>query len=249
MNKINFYPSEFNPSLIFNNVTHPSPAYKEIPKWFKNIPRYQNNEKEMIVDKSVGYHNLTVRHCMPFIDSLTAGYFLTTFTDIFIRRENGLPIISYGDLDLVNKLGMPPIQFQQHFQSHIQPLPGYDNFLCAWSVYWRIKTPKNTSCIFLQPLNRTDLPFFTLSGITDTDSWNGSDVLNFAFQKDFEGVIPKGTPYAQIVPFERKEWNLEILENIDESKAAERQLVSKSRMDDIKSGYYRDNLWETKRYN
>ena len=127
-------------------------------------------------------------------------------------------------------------------------MPGFDPFVYAWSTYWRVKTPEGVSCLFTQPMNRTDLPFITLSGVVDTDNWNGSDVLNFALKENFEGVIQKGTPYVQIIPFVRNEWDHNVFSSKDESMIEERNLVLKLRHKDLKSGYYRDNLWKTKKY-
>lgn len=246
MNKIIFSPIEHVSELVVEHVEGPQKGTSIVSEWFKNVPRYQNNENNLKVDGS--YHNLTVRHCMPFLDSMTNGYFLTTWTDIYIRRENGYPIISYKDLDIVNKFGYGLIQYQEHFQSYIPQMPGFDPFSYAWSVYWRIKTPPGTSCLFINPLNRTDLPFFTLSGTMDTDGWNGSDVLNFALKKDFEGIIPKGTPYVQIIPFYRNNWDHEITEQPDLKFKETRDKVIDLRHNKLKSGYYRDNIWHTKKY-
>jgi hypothetical protein len=92
------------------------------------------------------------------------------------------------------------------------------------------------------------LPFFTLSGVTDTDTWGGSDVLNFALKKDFEGVIPAGTPIVQIIPFRRETWDFEIEEEPDFARKPIRDEVNDLRMNHTKSGYYRDNLHTRKRY-
>ena len=248
MNDIIFYPNEnSNLELIKEYVTEPVKASSTVSEWFKKAPRFQNHEKEMVVDLDSGYHNLTVRHCMPFLDSMTAGYFLTTWTDIYVKREGDDVLISYQDSDKVQKFGYGLVQYQKYFSSNIPTLAGHDKFLYAWSTYWRIKTPEGVSCLFTSPLNHTDLPFTTLSGIIDTDNWSGSDVLNFAFKKDFEGVIPKGTPYIQIIPFRREEWNLTISNDSYPSINEERELVIKKRYEK-ESGYYRDNLWEKKKY-
>lgn len=248
MHKIEFYPNEnFNPELVNNFLSKPIKASSVLPGWFKEIPRFQNDDKEMFADSTTGYHNLTVRHCMPFIDSITSGYLFTTWADIYVRRENDEVIISYEDLDLAEILGSGQIQYQKYFQSHIPQSPGYDSFSYAWSTYWRIKTPPGVSCLFTQPLNRTDLPFLTLAGITDTDKWHGSDVLNFALKKDFEGTIPRGTPFVQIIPFVREGFDFDILESAPESVSLQRSSVAMDRMQN-KSGYYRDSLWEKKKF-
>jgi hypothetical protein len=185
---------------------------------------------------------------MPFIDTMTAGYFLTTWTDIYVQRVGGTVTFLYDNAETIEKFGRGIINYQQHFQSYIPQQQGYDPFLYAWSTYWRIKTPEGVSCLFTQPLNRTDLPFLTLSGVIDTDKWNGSDVLNFALAEGFEGLIPKGTPYVQIIPFYRNEWEHEVLEQEHEEMIEERNKVVYMRQSELKSGYYRDNLWNNKRY-
>lgn len=249
-NLITFSPHEdYDQNLMSQHVTKPVNAASAIPSWFRDIPRFQNDEKEMFADKNAGYHNLTVRHCMPFLDSMTSGYFLTTWTDIYVRRDDsGNPVIGYKDLEVVEKFGFGLIQYQQYFQSHISDMPGFDPFLYAWSIYWRIKTPPGVSCLFTQPLNRTDLPFFTLSGVTDTDTWHGSDVLNFALKKGFEGVIPAGTPIVQIIPFRRETWEPEVVPKVDLEHKSVRNTVNELRMDKRTPGYYRDNLHTRKRY-
>ena len=61
------------------------------------------------------------------------------------------------------------------------------------------------------PLNRYDLPFITSSGIVDeTVSWAGT--FSFWVKENFEGIIPYGTPMAQIIPFKRDSWEA-ILDN------------------------------------
>lgn len=246
MNKIIFSPIHEQSDLINKYVTKPEKGSLLIPQWFKDAPRYQFNETKMIADGS--YHNLTLRHCMPFIDSFTSGYFFTTWTDIYVERINGKPNFLYENGEAIDQFGYGIIQYQEHFQSHVQKAHGFDPFLYAWSTYWRVKTDKGISCLFTQPLNRTDLPFITLSGIMDTDKWHGSDVLNFALKENFEGMIPKGTPYVQIIPFKREEYTLEVLKESIEEIQETRNMVSNLRQNELKSGYYRDNLWENKKY-
>ena len=245
MNKIVFSPVEHNSQLVIDNVPPPQKTSSIVPKWFKDAPRYHNGDTEMYATDS--YHNLTLRHCMPFLDAMTGGYVMTTWTDIYVERVGGEPVFKYSD-PIINNFGTGIIQYHQSFESHVHKMNGFDAFSYAWTTYWRIKTPPGTSCLFTHPMNRTDLPFITLAGITDTDSWHGSDVLNFALQKDFEGLIPKGTPYVQIIPFYRNEWDTEISKDIDMDHVKKRYEVNSYRQKEVKSGYYRDNLWHKKTY-
>lgn len=245
-NFINFYPIEHSAENVLRYAEKPKRGSNLVSEWFKDAPRFHNADSELKATDT--FHNLTVRHCMPFLDSMTAGYFLTTWTDIYVKRENGKPVISYDNINAINEFGYGIIQYQEYFKSYVPTMPGFDPFVYAWSTYWRVKTPEGVSCLFTQPMNRTDLPFITLSGVVDTDNWNGSDVLNFALKENFEGVIPKGTPYVQIIPFVRNEWDHNVFSSKDESMIEERNLVLKLRHKDLKSGYYRDNLWKTKKY-
>lgn len=242
--KIIFTPVKHGSSVVVNKVEPPTPAVTEIPDWFRAIPRFHLGAKEMQV---IGmWHNLTVRHCMPFLDAFSAGYLMKTWTDILITRDRGTVSVRFGDDSTAAMIG-PQLHYQEHFESHVPAPLGYTKFQYAWQTYWRIKTPEGVSCLFTQPLNRTDLPFITLSGVTDTDKWGGSDVLNVALKDDFEGVIPAGTPFVQIIPFYRKEWDAEIKNEPDLVMENERELVMERRRN-LNPGYYRDNIHTVKRF-
>jgi hypothetical protein len=62
--------------------------------------------------------------------------------------------------------------------------------------------------LFTHPVNRTDLPFTTLTGLVDCDTFYQSSVNFPARWHDmgFNGVLPKGTPVAQCLPVKRESW-------------------------------------------
>ena len=50
-----------------------------------------------------------------------------------------------------------------------------------------------------------------MPGIVDTDTYNAP--VNFPFVLNnikFEGLIPAGSPMAQVIPFKRDSWEMEI---------------------------------------
>jgi hypothetical protein len=56
-----------------------------------------------------------------------------------------------------------------------------------------------------------DLPFTILPGVVDTDRYTAP--VNFPFlinDPNFEGLIPAGTPIAQVIPFKREPWEMSI---------------------------------------
>ncbi|HZL31017.1 MAG TPA: hypothetical protein VFC54_08145, partial [Pseudolabrys sp.] len=74
--------------------------------------------------------------------------------------------------------------------------------------FWTIETPPGYSLLFTHPLNRTDLPFTTITGLVDTDKYSESLIAFPARWHDtnFNGVLPKGTPVAQCIPVKREKW-------------------------------------------
>ena len=83
----------------------------------------------------------------------------------------------------------------------------YDEIPWKWTVPWSIETPKGFSLLFTHPLNRMELPFVTMSGIVDTDEYECPVNLPFLIREGFMGVIPKGTPIAQVIPIKREKWS------------------------------------------
>ena len=245
MNLIKFTPSDSNSEFVIKNVPHPIKASSVFPEWFRGMDKYHNKDKAMKVDGN--YHNLTVKNCMPFLDSMIGGYLFTTWCDIHVVQKDGKPIIFYDNNELVSEYGFGVLNYQPHFISNVVTQNGYDDFNYAWATYWRVETPAGISCLFTHPLNRPELPFISLSGVVETDKWHGSDVINTALEKGFEGTIPKGTPYLQVIPFRREEWESLVVLGPDGSQAALRNAVLKERYA-LKPGYYRDHLWEKKKF-
>ena len=64
--------------------------------------------------------------------------------------------------------------------------------------------------LFTQPMHRPS-PFTILDGVVDTDQYDSP--VNFPFVLNdwkFEGLIPAGTPMAQVIPFKRESWKMSI---------------------------------------
>ena len=80
------------------------------------------------------------------------------------------------------------------------------NFVYKWENNFIIKTPKKYSTLFTHPHNRFDLPFYTLSGVVDTDRYVGPVQFPFFIKNNFTGVIKAGTPLAQMTFFKRERW-------------------------------------------
>jgi hypothetical protein len=183
----------------------PVPAKNKIPDWFSKLPKFIDEDKKFKFFSN-GNANTTLKFCSPFLDSLTAGYCVLLENDIFVGRDDsGEQYFSWargGENFIVNHL---PSQISpKMIPKEFNPMPF--KFQNKWSTI----TPKGYSTLFIHPLNRTDLPFHTLSGFVDSDDYHIPVEFPFLLKADFEGVIPAGTPVAQAIPIKREPWIAQI---------------------------------------
>jgi hypothetical protein len=66
-------------------------------------------------------------------------------------------------------------------------------------------------------------------------------------RKDFNGLIPKGTPYAQIVPFKRDSWKSEY-DDSDKEIEKHNKFLIKKKLTFMAHELYRKNYWHPKKY-
>jgi hypothetical protein len=174
----------------------PVPASNIIPNWYKDTDSYTNKTKQ---PDGSGNTTATIKKCMPVFDSITAGYLLLSPADIFISIKNGERIYEWSSYNL--------LQFHPLVQAPSHP-DGMNDQYPKWVNYWGIKTPSGYSCLFMPPVHR-DSVFSILPGIVDTDKYHVP--VNFPFvlkNPEWTGLIPAGTPIAQVIPFKRDTWKM-----------------------------------------
>lgn len=180
---------------------YPEPAKKSLPKWYKEMQSYVGGKKEPTDGNNT---SATIKKCIPVFDSMTAGYILKTPCDIYVREKEGAPYYEWPSFDF--------IEFHPIEQAPTHPKNdgfAYPKFINPWSV----KTPKGYSCLFIHPLHRESV-FTILPGIVDTDTYHGC--VNFPFTLNdpkFTGLIPAGTPMAQVIPFKRDKWSINVIKD------------------------------------
>lgn len=176
----------------------PYPSKKNIPAWFKTTPKFLPEEPK--VDK-FGNPNTTVRNCMPFLDLMAAGYHLPLPCDVSIKTDKSGKTFIYwsnGNISL----------FSEHDYRRNTTIPSdleYDIVRFKIVNPWIVKTEKEYSCIFQSPYMH-DIPFEAVSAIVDTDKHPIPVNIPIKIKKNFNGIIPKGTPFVQVIPFKREEW-------------------------------------------
>jgi hypothetical protein len=180
------------------HIEQPQSASKFIPDWYKNMESYIGKEKK---PDGSGHTTGTIKRCMPVFDAIIAGYIITSPADIYVSLKDGNQFFEWPTLGLIQF--HPVEQAPEHPARNQHPYP-------KWINPWAIKTPRGYSVLFTQPMHRESV-FTILPGIVDTDTYTAP--VNFPMvinDLNFEGLIPKGTPIAQVIPFKREDWHMEI---------------------------------------
>jgi hypothetical protein len=195
---------------------YPIPTKLNIPEWYKKL------------EHSV--ENITIKGCMPFLDTITSGYLLKMPQDFNIRHNidnknekeetikdsfqtfalhNHQQLLNAKYINLNSGFDIHPIK-----QLGESPLIKKNKNLPFYKILnpWKIKTPKGYSCLFVPPLNNSDDRFSIIPGIVDTDNFPGEINFPIIINGDkypvLETTIKKGTPYVQIIPFKRDSWKM-----------------------------------------
>lgn len=186
-NKVVEFRSKY-PNLDIPNIES---ATTNIPEWYKKTP-------------TVNDKILTAKKCIPLMDIFSTGYIIKTPCNIYVSTDiDGNKVITddfvAGPFIVSHHLSQTS-EFQIDNSLNLQPFKFNNAF--------HIKTPKGYSTLFLHPVNQTNLPFYTLEAVVDTDKHK--QVINFPFfiKQDFNGLIPAGTPIVQFLPFKRNNWTI-----------------------------------------
>jgi hypothetical protein len=219
-------------------VPRPIPAVLGLPHWFKTLPMKAFNP-------SVGGETLTVKKCPPFIDAMTYGFLMPLAVDLEVREGE----FSW-DFELpegvAGEYSNSPIDFHDPVQAAGSPYFDDDRFLIKFNNFWSTQTPPGYSLLFTHPINRGDLPFTTLTGLVDCDTFHHSPVHFPArwHNADFNGVLPKGTPVAQCIPVKREPWRAAFEEmSVDDV----RRMTETQETTGREHGVYRQQFRATKR--
>jgi len=228
--------------LTYITEDPPVTAKSFIPEWFKNIPLDRQEGRDM------NKKPMTVKGCIPFMDAMTTGYMLCMPQDLEFRNENGIRKAFWGFEKYAKNIwedNEPVANPEPSYRTEGIAIPNeYEQELWRLPMYPRVETPPGYSILVTHPFNRFELPFITFTGIIDTDLFNGTLVATIAIRKDFNGVVKKGTPVAQLMPFKRDNWVSEILPPYSGEIVEKKSFDLKST---IKKSYQL-NYWKKKKY-
>jgi hypothetical protein len=186
------------PKPLEGRLPPPTPASQGLPGWFRAMPQEARSAFASQLDD-------TVKRCPPFVDAMACGFLLPLICDLTV--ENG-QFTWNNDLPPGDGYPRSPIGFHDPGQVAGTPLFDADQYLIKFHNLWAIEAPPGYSLLFTHPVNRFDLPFTTLTGLVDCDLWHEA-FINFPAHwrdRDFNGVLPRGTPVAQCLPIRRETW-------------------------------------------
>jgi hypothetical protein len=216
----------------FPDLEKPQLASKVIPEWYKEIGSYVGDKK---IPQDNGTSPGTIKKCVPVFDAITAGYIIVSPADVYVSLKDGNQFFHWSAFDL--------IAFHTIEQAPNHPTKNPFPY-AKWINLWSIKTPKGYSTLFVQPFHRESV-FTILPGIVDTDTYSGP--VNFPMvinDPTFEGLIPKGTPIAQVIPIKRESWKMEF----GNQKDAEQQINNQNKLSTVFFNRYKTMFWNKKEY-
>tara|TARA_R110000824_G_scaffold123594_3_gene281580 strand:- start:295 stop:1041 length:747 start_codon:yes stop_codon:yes gene_type:complete len=238
-----------NDKFIKHNQDNlPVPAKLNTPDWFKKLEHAVNNK--------------TVKGCMPFLDSLTAGYILKMPVDYFIEHNietegikntvsdsSQMPRNALASTVNVNISGDGQYHHIQQLGNN-NPLLEKNKNLPVHKILnpWVIETPPGYSTLFVSPLNNRDDRFEIMSGIVDTDIFkseiNFPIIINGDKYETLKTIIKRGTPYVQCIPFKRDRWKMKIEEQCKLEKQENNFFQHINIINDYKTNVWSKKSWK-----
>jgi hypothetical protein len=239
--KIRFVASQ--PWLTEGGPPRPGPIIKTLPEWYRKADRY-------VIDPATGRpwerpdgqgKVPTWKACPAVFDIMGSGYAYKTPCDIEFA-ENA------GDIQ-AKVLDSRYESFLTNSSLTTFPAPpGHHAKPFAWWPDWAAELPEGYSALYMQPANRFELPFLTLSGVVDNDTVRLSVTMPFFVRRGYAGVLPAGTPYAQVLPFKKEHWEAEVDVSLPHKEMSAKNLANSAKFRQPDGGVYISEVWERRKY-
>lgn len=183
---------------LFDVLPRPIPGSAALPEWLRKMaPRMPSDVHQRSIR--------TVKQCPPFVDAMMHGFLILLPCDVIV-----------GDGQFTWNWELPALGMKHHPRAPISfhvpeqiagtPFAHENASIIKFNSFWTVELDPNWSLMAVHPINRADLPFRLITGVVDSDRFH--DVgINFPAvwsDKNFSGVLPKGTPIAQCYPVPRE---------------------------------------------
>lgn len=245
----------FRPWLNKDNVSVPGPTQNVMPDWYKEADRfakrpdgeYWKATKDICPVPKEGttddYGKIpTWKACPAIMDAFATGYVFKTPCDLkFFKNKFGKIDVEISDKKYqdfcTKRTPMPQFEHPKGFYK--------DHF--AWSSPWGLELPEGYSALFMTPMNRFDLPFLNTTGVVDSDKVHLLGSFPFFIAEGWEGIIPAGTPYLQVLPFKREDWEHKI-DILEPSKIYGKIVDNANFYRQPDGGVYIKKVWKRREY-
>jgi hypothetical protein len=197
VNKIEFVAID---KYAFEVCPKPFPSSQALPNWWKDASPYIKSKKNIDGKKIIIENresNASFKKCTPMLDLLSSGYIVPLWADVQVRIENGLPLITWRV-----ERGV----FELHSTQEVEIPDGYQNTQFKFLNQWIPKLPKGYSALIISCPGYPNNPFRAMQAIIDYDKTTHPLFPPMFLKEGFEGIVEKGTPMFQIIPFKRNNW-------------------------------------------
>lgn len=220
----------------------PYPAKNFLPEWYKNMPSYnadRNGKRKLSV--VTGTSSVTPKMCTPMYDSFATGYIIPLWADVEVGQDLGSPMLSWRT---------KAMQFEMHGgvgrgndgNTGLTTPEGYSPVVFKWMNGWDIRTPKGYSCLITDPYANENSPFKAIGAVIDTDKLTLSILPPFWVKEGFEGIVEKGTPMVQVIPFKRESWT----SSFSRFEEGEYEMLEESTFGATIKNHYKRFIWSKK---
>jgi hypothetical protein len=225
----------------FDTHLKPYPASQAIPQWWRNGTPYfpsPNNPdgKTLLIDKN-GHSNATFKKCTPMLDAITSGYIIPLYADVLLKNDGNDINVSWRTTNSIFELHGPSAY-------SVEKPDGYKEGVLKYLNTWIPITPPGYSCLIVSPLGYRNLPFRAIPAIIDTDKSVHDLTVPMWVKDGFDGVVEKGTPMIQIIPFKRESWK----STFDYHEDGEFQKGMARNFEGTIVNHYIKNVWSKKTY-
>jgi hypothetical protein len=226
----------------FEIQARPYPAVKSLPQWFTNEVPYETHPYDQSLNDGKVHvrglaSNATFKKCVPLLDGMSAGYIVPLWTDVEVAQGEEVNIFWKTNHEV----------FAQHgaMTKRMGAPVGYHNQVYKYLNAWIPQTPKGYSCLIVAPLGHNDLPFKAIPAVVDTDKSTLELVFPLWVSNTFSGIVEKGTPIAQIIPFKRDDWEstFDYYEN-----GQYHNVIQEKNFNSTIVGHYLKNVWSKKKF-
>lgn len=234
-------------------VLHPVPIKKVVPQWYKDMKNYLSDKQN--------FQRPTVKKCVPVLDTFTSGYAILNPLDVVFwqdKDEDNEEVLRWEYPEALNEMNPTGSNINLHTMnvgiSRHEPGQISKKFVRS-NEYpiplkilnpWIIKTPKNYSCLFTNPLNRENDGIRIIDGIVDTDDYDININFPFFIKKIKEGqsfILKKNQPVALVFPYQRDSWKMEIgKQSVDEIRG------KRFKFNTLLTDKYKKMIWKGKKY-